>query len=340
MDQANKQKILVVDDIQENIDLLFAVLSHDYTVMQATNGKSALDMSSGSTPPDIILLDVQMPGMDGFEVCRKLKENPATRNIPVIFVTALGESENESAGFAAGGVDYIPKPISPAIVSARVKTHLALYDQNRYLEKKVKERTRELNDTRLEIVRRLGIAAEYKDNETGMHVLRMSKYCHLIALECGLPENEAELIFNASPMHDVGKIGIPDKILLKPGKLDEDEWNTMKTHCRIGFEIIGEHSSELLKTAAIAALAHHEKWDGSGYPNGVKGDDIPLIGRIVAVADIFDALTSKRPYKDPWPAEKALDLIRNEKGKHLDPSIADAFLAIEHEILEIMNTMQ
>ena len=336
----DRQKILVIDDTQENIDLLFAVLSKEYAVMAALNGKSGIEIASGNTPPDLVLLDIQMPGMDGYEVCKKLKANPVTRNIPVIFVTALGESENESEGFAVGAVDYIAKPISPSIVRARVKTHLALYDQNRTLEKKVKDRTRELNDTRLEIVRRLGIASEFKDNETGMHVLRMSKYSHLIALESGLPDDEADLIFHASPMHDVGKIGIPDRILLKPGKLDDDEWLTMKTHCKIGYDIIGSHDSDLLKTAAITALTHHEKWDGSGYPRGAKEDDIPLAGRIVAVADIFDALTSERPYKKAWPADTAFDHIKKESGKHFDPAIVDSFLAIKKDLLEVMASMQ
>ena len=336
----DRQKILVIDDTQENIDLLFAVLSKEYAVMAALNGKSGIEIASGNTPPDLVLLDIQMPGMDGYEVCKKLKANPVTRNIPVIFVTALGESENESEGFAVGAVDYIAKPISPSIVRARVKTHLALYDQNRTLEKKVKDRTRELNDTRLEIVRRLGIASEFKDNETGMHVLRMSKYSHLIALESGLPDDEADLIFHASPMHDVGKIGIPDRILLKPGKLDDDEWLTMKTHCKIGYDIIGSHDSDLLKTAAITALTHHEKWDGSGYPRGAKEDDIPLAGRIVAVADIFDALTSERPYKKAWPADAAFDHIKKESGKHFDPAIVDSFLAIKKDLLEVMASMQ
>jgi len=340
MPLTDKQKVLIVDDIQENIDLLFAVLSKEYTVMSALNGKTALEIAAGRTPPDLILLDVQMPGMDGFEVCIKLKANPVTRNIPVIFVTALSESESEFTGFSAGGVDYIAKPISPAIVHARVRTHLALYDQNRTLEKKVRDRTRELNETRFEIIRRLGIASEFKDNETGMHILRMSKYSHLIALECGLSEDEAELIFHASPMHDVGKIGIPDRILLKPGKLDDDEWITMKTHCKIGYDIIGSHDSELLKTAAITALTHHEKWNGGGYPKGAKEEDIPLVGRITAVADIFDALTSERPYKKAWTAQEALALIESESGKHFDPAIVEAFLAIEKEVIEVMDSMQ
>src|SRR6185369_8446215 len=221
MANRNKQTILVVDDIPANIDILSAILKENYTVKAATNGLKALQIAESATPPDLILLDVMMPDMDGFEVCRSLKENPLTRRIPVIFVTTRGEIADEAAGFACGAVDYLNKPVSPPIVRARVATHLALYDQNRTLEQKVRERTAELNDTRLEIIRRLGRAAEYKDNETGMHVIRMSHYSQLIARQYGLSEAEAELVLHAAPMHDVGKIGIPDRVLLKPAALND-----------------------------------------------------------------------------------------------------------------------
>jgi len=203
------------------------------------------------------------------------------------------------------------------------------------LETLVQERTEELHETRLEIIRRLGHAAEFKDNETGLHVIRMSKYCFLLAQKIGLSESKSELILNAAPMHDIGKIGIPDRILLKPGKLDADEWKTMMTHAQIGADIIGPHKSELLKTARIAALTHHEKWNGKGYPQGLKQEDIPLAGRIIAVSDVFDALTSKRPYKDAWPVEKALDLMKSERGEHFDPQLIDAFLEILPDVLKI-----
>lgn len=330
-----KQTILVVDDLPENIEILDGVLRSQYKVKAALNGEKALKIAMQPDAPDLILLDIMMPDMDGYEVCQRLKAQSCTRNIPVIFVTALGEFENEAKGFEMGAVDYITKPISPAIVRARVRTHLALYDQNRELEQKVKERTRELHATRLEIIRRLGRAAEYKDNETGLHVIRMSHYSRLIAQAAGMNKEDVELLFNAAPMHDVGKIGIPDHILRKPGKLDPEEWEIMKQHVNIGARIIGRHSSELLETARIVALTHHEKWDGSGYPRNLSGERIPVTGRIVAIADVFDALTSLRPYKEAWPIEKALTYIKEERGKHFDPTLIDCFLNVFSEILKV-----
>ena len=330
-----KPSILIVDDIPDNIDVLNGILHDDYQIKVAINGERALKIASGENPPDLILLDVMMPGRDGYEVCRRLKENIATRNIPVIFVTAKSEVEDETEGFALGAVDYITKPVSPPLVKARVKTHLALYDQNRALELKVRERTRELRETRLEIIQRLGVAAEYKDKETGEHIMRMSSFCRLIAKATGMSDEEAELIYNASPMHDVGKIGIPDRILLKPGKLDADEWEIMKTHTTIGAKIIGDHPSELLQSARIIALTHHEKWDGSGYPFAKKGEEIHPYGRISALADVFDALTSKRPYKEAWSFEEAVDEIIKGKGTHFDPFYLDAFLQVLPEIKRI-----
>jgi putative two-component system response regulator len=335
MRDRHKQIILIVDDMPANIDILSAILKEDYTVKAATNGLKALEIAESATPPDLILLDVMMPDMDGYEVCRRLKENPLTRRIPVIFVTTRGEIDDEATGFACGAADYLSKPVTTSKVRARVRTHLALYDQNQVLEEKVRERTTELNDTRLEIIRRLGLAAEYKDNETGMHVIRMSHYSQFIAREYGLSAGEAELVLHAAPMHDVGKIGIPDRVLLKPAKLDDNEWNIMRTHCNIGYKIIGNHPSELLKTAAVAAYTHHEKWDGSGYPRRLKQEDIPLIGRIIAVADVFDALTSVRPYKQAWPVEDAVAEIRKCSGSHFDPALVEAFSKRIPEILEV-----
>lgn len=335
MNNIREQTILLVDDVSENIDVLKGILEPDYIIKAATSAKKALDIAYSASPPDLILLDVMMPEMDGFKVCGLLKNNPVTRKIPVLFVTTLGEVEDESMGFAVGGVDYITKPVSPPVVRARVKTHLDLYDQNRVLEEKVKERTKELNETRLEIIRRLGYAAEYKDKETWTHTIRMSKYSQIIALGTGMPDSEAELILNASPMHDVGKIGIPDEILLKQGPLNDEEWKVMKTHSYIGYKIIGEQSSQLLRTAGIAALTHHEKWDGSGYPRGTKGEDIPIEGRICAIADVFDALTTNRPYKQSWDVDKASELILNGSGTHFDPFLVDIFMKKLPEILKV-----
>ena len=317
--------ILIVDDTPQNISLINAALRGEYHIKAATSGAQAIEICL-SMPVDLILLDVMMPDMDGFETCRKLKQNLQTNSIPVIFVTSKGEVKDESTGFSCGGVDYINKPICAAIVMARVRTHLALYDQNRVLEKLVQERTVELNKTSLEILHRLGSAGEYRDNETGLHVGRVCHYSRIIAQKIGLPEHEAELLYNAAALHDTGKIGIPDSILFKPGKLDDDEWKVMQTHCEIGYKIIGTSENNLLKASATVALTHHERWDGSGYPHGLKGSDIPLYGRIVAIVDMFDALTRLRPYKKPWSVDEAVAEVVRCRGGHFDPHIVDAFL--------------
>jgi putative two-component system response regulator len=214
--------------------------------------------------------------------------------------------------------------------------HKRVREQNEALEQRVRERTQELNDTRLEIIRRLGLAAEYRDNETGLHIIRMSTYAQLLAQAAGLDEQRQELILNASPMHDIGKLGIPDRVLLKPARLDDEEWRIMKTHARIGADILGGHHSGLLNMATEIALCHHEKWDGSGYPRGLKGEEIPLEARIVAIADVFDALTSTRPYKKAWSVEDALAEIANSAGSHFDPELAQRFLAITPRLLPVM----
>ncbi len=332
--QSEQATVLVVDDEPYNVSFLETVLGIDYHVMTAINGSKALEIAA-SEPPDLILLDLMMPDMDGYEVCRRLKSNPLTRSIPVIFVTTVGSMENETMGFEVGAVDYVTKPISLPILQARVRTHLALSDQNRMLEVKVKERTRELAESRMEIIRRLGQAAEYKDNETGMHIVRMSHYSRLLGLAAGMDESEADLLFNASPMHDIGKIGTPDNILKKPAGLDADEWEQMKLHPGIGMKIIGDHDSLLLQTAGLIAYTHHEKWNGKGYPQGLIGDEIPLVGRIVAIADVFDALTSTRPYKKAWSIHEATELIKQESGEHFDPHLAELFITIMPQVIEI-----
>jgi len=330
-----KQNILVVDDTPENIDVLRNVLAADYRIRVATTGEKALKIIYSDEPPDLILLDIMMPGLSGLEICRRLKANPDRRRIPVIFVTAMSSVEDEERGLALGAVDYITKPISPPIVKARVRTHLALYDQSRELERMVRQRTNELLTTRQQIIRRLGRAAEFKDNETGNHVLRMSHYARLIAEAYGLGAEATSIIFQTAPMHDIGKIGIPDAILLKPGKLDGEEWKIMHQHPVMGAEIIGKHDNELLETARIIALSHHEKWDGSGYPHGLRGTDIPLEGRIVAIADVFDALVSLRPYKPAFPLDEALRMMDQQTGNHFDPALMQAFHQALPEILRI-----
>lgn len=319
--------LLLVDDEPANLQVLRNILSDQYRLLFAKDGERALELAR-SEQPDLILLDVMMPGMTGYSVCETLKAESRTRNMPVIFVTALSGSEDETRGFALGAVDYIAKPVNAAIVRARVKTHLSLV------------RMDELVKTRLSVVQRLGRAAEYKDNETGLHVIRMSHFSRLIALAAGFGESWADTLLNAAPMHDVGKIGIPDAILQKPGKLDPDEWAVMQTHPEIGAEIIGDDGSNLLDMAREVALNHHEKWDGSGYPKGLKGTDIPVSARIVALADVFDALTSERPYKSAWPIDKATGLIREQTGKHFDPDLVEAFFQCLPAILEVRERWQ
>lgn len=324
MTQAPDQRprLLLVDDEPTNLQVLRHVLQADYRLLFATDGARALQVAREQLP-QLILLDIMMPGMDGYAVCRALKADPATAGIPVIFVTALNDSQDETAGFDVGGVDYLTKPVSPPVVRARVRTHLSLV------------RMDELRETRLQIVQRLGRAAEYKDNETGLHVIRMSHFSQLLALAAGCSPAWAEDLLNAAPMHDVGKIGIPDAVLRKPGPLDADEWATMRRHPEIGAEIIGEHPSGVLQLAREIALAHHEKWDGSGYPRGLAGEAIPLSARIVAIADVFDALTTRRPYKEPWPVQDALDHIAAQAGKHFDPALVALFAPLLPQLLEI-----
>ncbi|MDI6524226.1 two-component system response regulator [Pseudomonas otitidis] len=317
-----RQCLLLVDDEPTNLQVLRHILQDDYRLLFAKDGPKALELA-GRERPALVLLDVMMPGMTGHEVCQQLKNDPATREIPVIFVTALADTEDEAKGFEVGAVDYITKPVSPAIVKARVRTHLSLV------------RMDELKRTRLEIVQRLGLAAEYKDNETGLHVIRMSHYSRILARALGWSEADCDDLLNAAPMHDVGKIGIPDAVLRKPGKLDADEWAVMRQHVSIGANIIGEHPSGLLRMAQRIALTHHEKWDGSGYPNGLAGEDIPIEGRIVAIADVFDALTSERPYKQAWPVEEAVAFLREQSGQHFDPDLVELFIQQLPAVLEV-----
>ena len=327
--------ILVVDDTPANISVLMEILRGEYRILAATNGEQALKIARGDAPPDLILLDVMMPGMSGHEVCERLKAESSTRKIPVIFVTAMNQVEDEAQGFALGAVDYITKPVSPPIVKARVKTHLALYDQNRELERMVRERTAELHHTRLEIIKRLGRAGEFRDNETGMHVIRVAHFCRLLGEAVRMNEEDLDLLFNAAPMHDIGKIGVRDHVLLKPDKLTDEEIKVMRQHVPFGGEIIGEHADRLLAMAQLIALTHHEKWDGTGYPRGLKGEEIPLVGRITTIADVFDALTSVRPYKKAWPVEDAVKLIGREAGTSFDPELVQKFVALLPQVLAV-----
>ncbi|MGC4402745.1 HD domain-containing phosphohydrolase [Methyloversatilis sp. MC4-4] len=336
--RTTRQTILVADDTPENIDLLSALLRQDYRVKVATSGEKALAIVNSTEPPDLILLDIMMPGMNGYDVCRRIKANPDRRGIPIIFVTAMTSIEDERLGLEVGAVDYITKPISPPIVAARVRTHLALYDQTRALEDRVRERTAELFASRQQIIRRLGRAAEFRDNETGNHVIRMSYYARLIAQAIGLGPEATELLFNTASMHDIGKIGIPDAVLLKPGPLNKAEWAVMRQHPEIGAEIIGEHDDELLQTARTIALTHHERFDGSGYPRGLIGEDIPLFGRIVAIADVFDALMTARPYKPALPIDETLQVMGRNTGLHFDPALMAVLPSVLPDMLRINAT--
>lgn len=320
--QDERSRILIVDDEPTNLQILRQVLQEDYRLLFARDGEKALQLAA-TEQPNLILLDVMMPGLTGLETCRRLKADPATQAIPVIFVTALDDAADESAGFEVGAVDYIAKPISPPVVRARVKTHLSLV------------RADELQKTRLQIIQCLGRAAEYRDNETGLHVIRMSHYSRILALAAGFSTARAEELLNAAPMHDIGKIGTPDAVLLKPGALDGDEWAIMQRHVLMGAEILGEHDSPLLQMARTIALYHHEKFDGNGYPHKLAGAAIPIEARIVAIADVFDALTSPRPYKKAWPVAEAIALLEREKGKHFDPALVDLFIAHLPAVLEI-----
>ena len=317
-----RKTVLCVDDEPSNLQVLKQTLQGDYRLLFARDGRRALELAQVERP-DLILLDVMMPDMDGYEVCRTLKADERLARVPVIFVTALSDVEDEARGLELGAVDYICKPVSPAIVRARVRTHLSLVSVS------------ELIETRLQVIQRLGLAAEYKDNETGLHVIRMSHYACILARAAGWSEPRAQELLHAAPMHDIGKIGIPDHILRKPGKFDDAEWEIMKSHVDIGVRIIGEHDSGLLAVARRIVSGHHEKWDGSGYPHGLRETAIPIEARIVAIADVFDALTSERPYKKAWSVEDACALLIEQKGHHFEPLLVDLFLDCLPQVLEI-----
>lgn len=327
-------RILIVDDEPNNLQLLRQVLKHDYAISLAQGGLQAIELAK-KLKPDLILLDIMMPEVNGYETCTKLKANPVTAKIPVIFVTAKTEVDDEKYGFDVGAVDYITKPISPPIVLARVETHLALYDQQRQFEIKLEQRTTELAASHNAAIHMLGEAGHYNDEDTGVHIWRMAAYAAAIARASGWNVKKAGQLQFAAPMHDTGKIGIPDAILKKPGKLTPEEWHIMKTHAQIGHDILNKSKAPLFKMAAEIALCHHEKWDGSGYPRGLSGQAIPESARIVAIADVFDALTMERPYKKAWPVEKAIQEIIQGRGQHFDPHMVDAFTTIYEEIMAI-----
>jgi len=337
MTEQNRTKhrfsILVVDDEPANIDILLGILGPFYDVKVAPSGAIALKITQQFTP-DLILLDIMMPGMDGFEVCRQLKSDKLLSRIPVIFVTALSQGENEEKGFELGAVDYITKPVSPSIALARVKTHISLAHQMQTTENLVVARTEELTRSQQSAITMLATAGHYNDTDTGHHIWRMAAYSKCLAIASGWSYNDACLLAQAAPMHDTGKIGIPDSILKAPRRLTNSEMEVMRTHAQIGHKILSQCETPLFNLAAEIALCHHEKWNGTGYPEGLTGEEIPESARIVAIADVFDALTMQRPYKKAWTVDEAFAHLSNDAGSHFDPDLVDCFLSIKEEIIE------
>jgi putative two-component system response regulator len=354
MDNERKQTILVVDDTETNVDILVEALDSDYDVSVAMDGPGALEFVDEQVP-DLILLDIMMPGMNGYEVIQKLKNDRKSMDIPVIFLSALTELKNKTKGFELGAVDYITKPFEIMEVKARVNTHLTLMeakrflkDQNEILEQKVELRTRELALTQDVTIRSLASLAETRDNETGGHIQRTQNYVGVLAMELAkTPEfqniNKPELLRlmeKSAPLHDIGKVGVPDSILLKPGKLTDEEFDEMKKHTVYGKEALLRAekdlgSSSFLRVAREIAYTHHEKWTGGGYPENINGEAIPVSGRIMAIADVYDALISKRVYKPPFSHSKAVGIIEEGAGSHFDPRMVKVFLGMNEKFREI-----
>jgi putative two-component system response regulator len=352
--------ILIVDDTPDNIMLLSRLLKDRYNTKVANNGSTALQIAAASPSLDLILLDVMMPGLDGYETCRQLKANPATADIPVIFLTAKNQVEDEAMGLSLGAVDYIAKPISPPILFARVATQLSLRnarreleEHNQNLEKLVQERTAQLYLMQEAIIVAMASMAESRDQETGNHIRRTQNYVRALARHlqthprlsakygAELSDEAIELLYRSAPLHDIGKVGIPDRILLKPGNLDREEFEVMKMHAVYGRDtimLVEKHiggSNSFLMFAREIAHSHQEKWDGSGYPQNLSGEQIPLSARLMAVADVYDALISKRVYKPAFTHQQALDVMRKGRGSHFDPDVLDAFFEIEGEFAAI-----
>ena len=343
IDEKLLSTILIVDDEIVNVKLLDKLLSSvGYTnILKTQHPREVLDIIT-SNNVDLIILDLNMPEMSGFDVMTQIHQANIDYMPAILVLTAQHSREYRIEALEKGARDFVTKPFDRTELLARVRNMLEvkladkfMTEQNHMLEDMVRQRTQELHHTRLQVVQRLGRAAEFRDNETGMHIIRMSQMSALLGKASGMSEEECDLVLNASPMHDIGKIGIPDRILQKPGKLDADEWEIMKTHAQIGADLLDGDDSALLKMARVIALTHHEKWNGTGYPNGLAGEDIPLVGRIVAIADVFDALTSERPYKKAWPVDDAINLIQSERGKHFDPALVDHFMQIINDVIII-----
>ena len=360
-DHEKSGTILIVDDSPDSIALLSSLLKSTYRIKVAIAGDKALSIAEGEEPPDLILLDIVMPVMDGYEVCRRLKQNPRTAEIPVIFLTAKSEDMDEAKGFELGAEDYIAKPPSPSIVMARIRTHLRLKsvrdflkDKNAYLESEVVRRTREVGMIQDVTMVALGSLAETRDNETGNHIRRTQHYIKLLSERLrdhprfreSLTEATIELLYKSAPLHDIGKVGIPDSILKKPERLEPEEFEIMKTHTALGRDAISaaekclDSPTSFLAWAREIAWSHHEKWDGSGYPRGLSGDDIPLPGRLMAIPDVYDALISQRVYKKAFTHEAAVEIIEKGAGTQFDPDIASAFLDIADRFRDIARNLR
>ncbi len=351
-----KSTILVIDDTPDNLSLMSALLKDSYKVKVANHGDKGLKIATSENPPDLILLDVMMPDIDGYQVCRQLKANAATRDIPVIFLTAKSEEDEEQKGLELGAVDYITKPINPSIVLARIKTQLQLKaaadflkDKAAYLEGEVAKRTQEVSAIQDVTILAMASLAETRDSDTGNHIRRTQYYVKALAeklrpnprFTAFLTDQNINTLFKSAPLHDIGKVGIPDCILLKPGRFEPHEMEIMKTHTTLGRDAIQQAENalgievEFLTVAKEIAFGHQEKWNGSGYPSGLSGDDIPISARLMAVADVYDALVSRRVYKEGMPHEKAVQIIIDGKGSHFDPDMVDAFIEIQGEFLAI-----
>ena len=352
-----KATILAVDDTPDNLLLISGLLKEEYHVRVANGGERAIKIAQSDNPPDLILLDIMMPDIDGYEVCRILKADQKTSHIPIIFLTAKTEIEDETHGLEIGAVDYITKPISPPIVLARVKTHLALKrmqdflrDQNAYLESEVKKRTEEVVAIQDVTIHAMASMAETRDNETGNHIRRTQHYVKLLAEKLRShprfikfldDDKTIEMLFKSAPLHDIGKVGIPDAILLKPDRLTKEEFEVMKSHTTLGRDAIVHAEKNLgievpfLQYAKEIAYSHQEKWDGSGYPQGLAGEEIPISARLMAVADVYDALISRRVYKTPMPHDEAVKIMLEGKGQHFDPDVMDAFMECQAEFKAI-----
>jgi putative two-component system response regulator len=354
-----KPTVLVIDDTPENLSLMQLLLRDLYKLKGANNGERGLEIAQADPIPDLILLDIMMPGMDGYEVCERLKKNPKTADIPVIFLTARSELEDEEKGFAMGAVDYITKPISPSICLARLRTHLTLKatadflrDKNAFLEGEVSKRTREVNAIQDVTILAMASLAETRDADTGNHIRRTQHYVRALAWKLSshprfrdyLTVANITILFKSAPLHDIGKVGIPDRILLKKGRLTPDEFEIMKTHTTLGRDAIAHAEAALglqvdfLTVAKEIAYSHQEKWDGSGYPEGLKGDAIPISARLMAVADVYDALISRRIYKEPMPHGDAVEIIKTASGQHFDPDVVQAFVQIHQQFYAIALT--